>query len=197
MKSNGRSTEPWGTPYCTWDRYDTSSFTATNWWRSDKYDLNPSNALPLMPMKVFNSIQRMLWSIVSNAALRSRSTNREIQPRSDDKSRSFVTLMRAVSVLWDGLNPEGWLSEGWLLLRSYEGVGFISSLVFSHLRSLKGWIQTEACVIPSYHRMKVPWQKQRNKYSISVVPSKQKLFVYIYAVFGCNAVIKLLIHWKK
>ncbi len=92
---NGPSTEPLGTPYCTCDRYDTSSFTATNWWRSDKYDLNQTSALPLMPTKFSSLFKRMLWSIVSNAALRSSSTNREIQPRSDDKSRSCVTLMRA------------------------------------------------------------------------------------------------------
>ncbi len=36
IKSNGPSTEPWGTPYCTCDRYDISSFTAKNWWWSDK-----------------------------------------------------------------------------------------------------------------------------------------------------------------
>ncbi len=53
----------------------------------------------------------MLWSIVSKAALRSSSTNREIQPRSDDKSRSFVTLMRAVSVLLNGLNPDSKSSQ--------------------------------------------------------------------------------------
>ncbi len=29
----------------------------------------------------------------------------------------------------------------------------MSSQVFGHLRSFKGWIQTEACVIPSYHGM--------------------------------------------
>ncbi len=110
VKSNGPSTEPWGTPYCTCDRYDTSSFTATNWWRSDKYDLNHANALPLMQTEFSSLFKRMLWLIVSNAALRSRSINREIQPRSDDKSRSFVTLMRAVSVLWDGLNPD-WKSS--------------------------------------------------------------------------------------
>ncbi len=43
------------------------------------------------------------------------------------------------------------------------GVGIISSQVFGHLRSFKGWIQTEACVIPSNHGMSIPWQKQRNK----------------------------------
>ncbi len=34
-------------PYCTCDWYDTSSFTAANWWLSDKHDLNHANALPL------------------------------------------------------------------------------------------------------------------------------------------------------
>ncbi len=48
----------------------------------------------------------MLWSTVSKAGLRSSSTNREIQPLSDDNSRPFVTLMRAVSVLLYGLNPD-------------------------------------------------------------------------------------------
>ncbi len=61
----------------------------------DKYDLNHANALPLMTAKFSSLFKRLLWLIVSNAALRSR----EIQPRSDDRSRSFVTLMRAVSVL--------------------------------------------------------------------------------------------------
>jgi len=42
---------------------------------------------------------------VVNAALRSSNTNGEIQPQSDDKSKSFVTPIRAVSVLWYGLNP--------------------------------------------------------------------------------------------
>ncbi len=60
-----------------------------------------------------------------------------------------------------------------------RGVGIISSQVFGHLRSFEGWIQTEACVIPSYHRMLIPWQKQKQKdiISVAVVPFKQKLFV--------------------
>ncbi len=49
----------------------------------------------------------------------------------------------------------------WLIVYILRGVGIISSQVFGHLRSFKGWIQTEACVIPSYHKMLI--QKQRNK----------------------------------
>ncbi len=40
------------------------------------------------------------------------------------------------------------------------GVGIISSQVFSHLGSFKGWIQTEARVSPSYHGMLILWEKQ-------------------------------------
>ncbi len=60
-----------------------------------------------------------------------------------------------------------------------RGVSIISSQVFGHLRSFKGWIQTEACVIPSYHGMLMltETEKQRDTISIDVVLSKQKLFV--------------------
>ncbi len=49
----------------------------------------------------------------------------------------------------------------WLILYILRGVGIVSSQVFGHLGSFKGWIQTEACVIPSYYGMLI--QKQRNK----------------------------------
>ncbi len=32
--------------------------------------------------------------------------------------------------------------------------------MFGHLRSFKGWIQTEACVIPSYHGMLIRGTKK-------------------------------------
>ncbi len=63
----------------------------------------------------------------------------------------------------------------WLILYIVWGVGIISSQVFGHLRSFKGWIQTEACVIPSYHGMLI--QNQIKTISIAVVPSKQKISV--------------------
>ncbi len=45
----------------------------------------------------------------------------------------------------------------------FWGVGIISSQVFGHLRSFKGWIQTEVSVISICLWMRVPWQKQRSK----------------------------------
>ncbi len=52
-----------------------------------------------------------------------------------------------------------------------RGVDIISSHVFGHLRSFKGWIQTEACVIPRNR------ETNRDIISIAVVPLKQKWFV--------------------
>ncbi len=50
--------------------------------------------------------------------------------------------------------------------------------MFGHLRSFKGWIQAEACVIPSNHGMIIKNREtNRDILSVAVVPSKQKLFV--------------------
>ncbi len=56
------------------------------------------SACDLLQLKLRDS-KRVLALNLSNGVLRSSSIDREIQPRSDDKSRSFATLMRAVSVL--------------------------------------------------------------------------------------------------
>ncbi len=47
----------------------------------------------------------------------------------------------------------------WLILYILWGVGIISSQMFGHLGSFKDWIQIEVCVILSYHRMLILWQK--------------------------------------
>ncbi len=77
--------------------YDTSSFTATNCWWSDKYDLNHTNARPLMPTMFSSLFKRMLWSIVSNTALRSRSTNRAI-PESQNALWALKTIHRSLQI---------------------------------------------------------------------------------------------------
>ncbi len=48
--------------------------------------------------------------------------------------------------------------------------------MFGHLGSFKGWIQTGACVIPSYHGM-LNRETNRDIIRVAVVPFKQKLFV--------------------
>ena len=58
---------------------------------------------PVVEWSLFN---KMAWSTVSNAADRSRRMRKEGEPESDDIRRSFVTLTRAVSVLWAGWKPD-------------------------------------------------------------------------------------------
>ncbi len=66
----------------------------------------------------------------------------------------------------------GDLSLG-LISEILGGVVIVSSQVFGHLRSFKGWIQTEACVIPNYHGMLIIQKHRNNKtISVAVVPSR-------------------------
>ncbi len=62
-------------------------------------------------------------------------------------------------------------------------VSIISSQVFGHLRSFKGWIQTGACVIHSYLMKSIQWQKWRSKQKnisvASVQPSRKNDKVHL------------------
>ncbi len=62
--------------------------------------------------------------------------------------------VEVVSRCWSSIYGRLWLIQynHWWLASSevLRGVVIVSSQVFRHLRSFKGWIQTEACVIPSY-----------------------------------------------
>ncbi len=58
-----------------------------------------------------------------------------------------------------------WLASSEVL----RGFGIISSQVFGHLRSFKGWIQTEACVIPSYLGM-LMWNRETHFNEMMLVP---------------------------
>ena len=66
---------------------------------SNRYDLNHERGVPEIPKTCSRRDRRILWSMVSKAADRSRSVRIEILPLSRDKRRSFMTLFKAVSVL--------------------------------------------------------------------------------------------------
>uniref|UniRef100_A0A669B1R4 C2H2-type domain-containing protein n=1 Tax=Oreochromis niloticus TaxID=8128 RepID=A0A669B1R4_ORENI len=76
-----------------------SPFTCTNWSLLDRYDTNHCSAVPVIPTACSNRSNRILWSTVSNAALRSSRTSTEMSPLSEAIRRSFVTFTKAVSVL--------------------------------------------------------------------------------------------------
>ena len=66
--------------------------------RPERYDLNRSRGVSEMPIDA-NLSRRVVWEMVSKAALRSRRMRMDNSPESAAIRRSFVILRRAVSVL--------------------------------------------------------------------------------------------------
>lgn len=116
-KRMGPRMEPWGTPQVSGAAIEQYSLRWTEKILSVRYDWNHLTAVPLMPMHCSRHDKRILWSTVSKAAVRSRSTRIAELPESTVKRRSLNTLKRAVSVLWRDLNPDWnfsqmpWLSK--------------------------------------------------------------------------------------
>ena len=74
----GPRTEPWGTPYKRGKVSDLKSPFTTHCVLSLRYDLNHSSTVPQKPKVECNLLIKMSWSIVSKAALRSKSAIIEI-----------------------------------------------------------------------------------------------------------------------
>ncbi len=65
----------------------------------DNYDENQFKTEPETPTHLFNLCMRIKWSVVSKAAVRSRSKRMEQLPESEARRRSLVIFSNAVSVL--------------------------------------------------------------------------------------------------
>ncbi len=85
-------------------------------------------------------------------------------------------ILWGVGIIWGPV-------RGWHHLRSSEGLSssLLRCSVISHLH--KGWIQTEASVIPSYLGMPILWQKQKQMETLLFqkwcVPPKQKCIWHV------------------
>jgi len=91
--------------------------------RFSKYDWNQDSTVSPNPNTLWRRCSKISWSIVSNAADRSRSTSTEILSSSIAECKSFVTFKRAVSVLWC-TEEQIWR---WL----WDGMLSISTMVWS------------------------------------------------------------------
>ena len=100
VNSNGPRKDTCGTPNGT-DVGDQLSLTIrTSCFLSAKYDLSQSSAAPVTPNLCLSLLNRMPWSIVSNAAVMSSSTSTTTQPLSTAHTISLCTFNKAVSVEW-------------------------------------------------------------------------------------------------
>ena len=89
--------------------------------------MNQFKALPEIPTQSSNLCNKIAWSTVSKAALRSSRTKTETLSAS---VLSFVTLIRTVSVLWWGLKPNWKVSKALLDRRnSVSCLGCVEGMV--------------------------------------------------------------------
>ena len=100
VNSTGPRTDPWGTPKTRGIGVDIKPSTTTGCVLSLRYDSNQDSATPEIPKVLSSRLNRMAWSRVSKAALRSNSASIDTSFWSDFVRRPSNTLKTAVSVLW-------------------------------------------------------------------------------------------------
>ena len=107
MNKRGPRPNPCGTSQSKLKRSERDSLMETHCPLLAKYDLNHSKAIPHIPNSSFRRVSRKLWLTLSKAALRSSMTNKVISWLFIFMRISFLTLTRAVSILWfDGMMTE-------------------------------------------------------------------------------------------
>ena len=99
VNSNGPRTDPSGTPNGT-DVGDELSLPIRTSCFLSAYDLSQPTAEPVTSNMCLSLLNRMPWSIVSNAAVESSSTSTTTQPLSTPVKMSLCTFNKAVSVQW-------------------------------------------------------------------------------------------------
>ena len=97
MNSTGPRTDPWGTPKTRSIDVDVNT---TDRVLSLRYDSNQDSTNPEIPKVLSCRLNRMAWSRVSKAALRSNSASIDTSFWSDFVRRPSSTLKTAVLVLW-------------------------------------------------------------------------------------------------
>jgi hypothetical protein len=95
----GPNTDPWGTPKESEAGWEVCPSTRTVCVLPRRYDANQSSAEPEIPYSVLRRESKILWSIVSKAALKSSKVSIDTFPSSNELRTSLQTFTRAVSVL--------------------------------------------------------------------------------------------------
>ena len=115
VKRIGPNTEPWGTPQVNGMLFEFTPFIRTDCFLSERYDLNHWRATSQTPRWDCSLDKRMLWSMASNAALKSRSNRMTHCFSSICLNISSCTEVDAASVLWNFLYND-WNSSYRLLI---------------------------------------------------------------------------------
>ena len=100
VNNNGTRQLPCGTPKGKWMLSESPPSTNTRRECLERYDFGHTMVLPMMPNIDSSRFNKMSWSMVSNAALKSRSTSSATFRWLMLRQISFKTLTSAISVLW-------------------------------------------------------------------------------------------------
>ena len=104
VNSTGPNTEPCGTPHFNFVMLDCTFLIATCWVRPFKQDSNQLRAVPVIPIREFNTASNRSWSTVSKSALKSNRTKiTDFFFSSEALMMSLCTRTRAVSTLCPSL----------------------------------------------------------------------------------------------
>lgn len=98
-KRRGQRTDPWGTPVDSGASKDTLLLIFTARVRPLRYDCIHESAVSVNPTSLCSLSNKREWSLVWNAALRSRRTRSMASPSSRTSSMSALFRRMAVSVL--------------------------------------------------------------------------------------------------
>ena len=103
VNSTGPRHDPCGTPVVSCFFPERVPLICTCWVLWERYDVHHFKSVPPTPKPDPKVSNKILWSIVSNAALRSSMTRRVTFWSSMFSKISDCTFRSAVSVLWNGL----------------------------------------------------------------------------------------------
>ena len=121
VNSTGPRTDPWGTPKTRGIGVNIKPSTTTDCVLSLRYDSDQDSTTPEIPKVLSSRLNRMAWSRVSKAALRSNSASIDTSFWSDFVRRPSSTLKTAVLVLWYYLYADSRISKFLKSLASRPG----------------------------------------------------------------------------
>ena len=176
MNFTGPRTDPCGTPQV---RTDHPVDALTSWVRSVRYNVNQSSAPSWTLNLSFSIVNKVAWSTVSNAALRSNIARAQTLSESTARKISSRMLTTVVSVECRGLYADWWTGS-----RRYAVACSWKRFIFIYLKSTWHRAGSATCMPHSQqrHAYKSDTHKVRRNFKTKYNDNK-KITISIWYVY--------------